>query len=62
MAERIEKPEALKFHRDAFEHAKKLIRQGKVNCTEDSWTVDEPTPDDENIYLADHSLLEYGQF
>jgi len=62
MAQRIEEPADLKFHRDAFEYAKELIHQGKVNCSKYSWTVDQPTPDDENEYLKEHGLKEYGKW
>ena len=62
MAHRVEKPADLKFHRDAFEYAKDLIRKGKVNCSEYSWTVDQPTPDDENQYLTEHNFRDYGKW
>lgn len=59
---RVEKTTDLKFHRDAFEYAKELIRKGKVNCSRYSWTVDQPTPDDEDEYLKEHDFLEYGKW
>jgi len=62
MAHKIEKPANLLFHRDAFEYAKELIRQGRVNCSQGSWTVDQPTPDSENAFLKNHKIDEYGKW
>ncbi len=62
MSKRVEEPANLRFHRDAFEKAKELINQGKVNCDVHSWTVDQPTPNDEDAYLNDHSYTEYGKW
>jgi len=62
MAKRLEEPASLKFHRDAFEYAKELIKQGKVNCDVHVWTVDQPTPADEDAYLVDHNYIDYGKW
>jgi len=62
MAKKIEKPANLRFHRDALEYAKKMIREGKVNCEVHNWTVDQPTPADEDAYLHDHDFVEYGRW
>ena len=62
MAHKLEKPADLRFHRNALEYAKELIKQGKVNCEVHTWTIDHPTPADEDAYLADHDFLEYGHW
>lgn len=62
MTHRVEKPADLKFHRDAFEFAKELIKNRKVNCNVRTWTVDQPTPADQNDYLKKHGMLAYGKW
>jgi hypothetical protein len=62
MAKRIENPADLAFHKEAFEYAKKQIKQGNVNCDEHNWAENQPTPQSEDIYLADHSVYDYGQW
>lgn len=62
MEQRVEKPADLKFHCDAFEFAKMLMEQGKTNCDGRNWTVDQPTPADEDAYLKAHGFTEYGKW
>ena len=62
MTKGTEEPENLAFHRDAFENAKELIKQGKVNCDVHTWTVEQPTPTDEDAYLEDHNFTDYGKW
>jgi hypothetical protein len=62
MAKRLEHPAHLKVHNDAFEYAKQLIKQGKVNCSEDVWSADQPTPASEDAFLSDHDFKEYGKW
>ena len=62
MPHKKEHPENLQFNQEAFEHAKKLIRQGKINIMLDAWITNQPTPDGENQYLTDHNFNEYGNW
>lgn len=50
-------------HKQAFDHAKELIKNGKVVKDEkDAWSQDAPTTDDENAFIEDHNLQEYGKW
>jgi len=61
MAHRVEHPADLALHKEAFEYAKELIRQGKVNCDAE-WKVNEPTPASEDQYLVQHGFTDYGKW
>jgi hypothetical protein len=53
----------VKLNKVAFEHAKKLISQGKVAKDErDDWSEHQPSPDEENTYLDKHGWDEYAQW
>ena len=46
-----------------FEHAKKLIEQGKFVFDEkDMWSEHQPSAQDENEYLRAHGFGEYGKW
>lgn len=62
MAKRVERPADLAFHKDAFEYAKKQIKQGNVDCGEHNWAENKPTPQAQDVYLSDHTYHEYGQW
>lgn len=62
MAKRNGHPTNLEFNQDAFEYAKNLIVTGKVNCEERNWSINQPTPASEDIYLTDHTLAEYSRW
>src|SRR3990167_2378714 len=53
---------SLKVNSTSFDFAKQLIRQSKVNKDENNWLVNEPTPESEDLFLADHSFEEYGRW
>lgn len=62
MTKRIEHPEDLAFHKEAFEYAKGQIKAGNVDCSEHNWSENQPTPETEDMYLTDHSLDQYGKW
>lgn len=62
MAKRHEQAHDLKLNKEALEHAKKLIEQGKINLSEGTWTEDKPSPSEGDEYLEDHNYNQYGQW
>ncbi|SRR5258708_26536994 len=47
----------------AFEHAKKLIAEGKFVLDErDLWSEHQPTTEQENRFIAEHGFGEYGKW
>lgn len=52
----------LKLNPEAFEYARYLISQGNVNCQQENWHANKPTPEQEDLYLQDHSLHDYGNW
>jgi hypothetical protein len=54
---------AVKLNNQAFEHATKLVEQGKFVFDEkDSWSEHQPSTQDENKYLKEYSFSEYGKW
>ena len=54
---------AVKLNNQAFEHAKKLIEQGKFVFDEkDMWSEHQPSAQEENRYIAEHGFGEYGKW
>jgi len=54
---------AVKLNKQAFEHATKLIDQGKFVFDEkDMWSEHQPSAQDENEYLKEHGFGEYGKW
>jgi hypothetical protein len=54
---------AVKLNEAAFEHAKKLARDGMtVMDQRDDWSEHAPSADEENAYLDKHGWSEYGQW
>ncbi len=45
----------------AFEHAKSLIKEGKV-VRDSDWSEAQPSVDDENAYLKEHSWQDYSRW
>lgn len=45
----------------AFEHAKSLITEAKV-VRDSDWSEAQPSADDENAYLENHSWQDYGRW
>lgn len=53
----------VKLHRKGYEHARELVRDGRVARDErDDWSEHAPTADEENRYLDRHGYDEYGQW
>jgi hypothetical protein len=53
----------VKLNRQAFEHATNLIEQGKFVFDEkDMWSEHQPSAQDENVYLREHSFGDYGKW
>jgi hypothetical protein len=54
---------AVKLNKQAFEHATNLIEQGKFVFDEkDMWSEHQPSALDENEYIQEHGLGEYGKW
>ena len=54
---------ATKLNTSAFEHAKRLVRDGKYTTDErDAWSEHQPSAADENAYLDKHGYEEYGRW
>jgi len=54
---------AVKLNNRAFEHATKLIEQGKFVFDErDVWSEHQPSAQDENQYLQEHGFAEYRKW
>lgn len=51
---------AIILNKEAIEHAKKLITEGHVNNEKENWERCKPTPADEDLYLSQHGIQEYG--
>jgi hypothetical protein len=54
---------SVELNRSAYEHAKKLIKDGRVVLDErDDWSEHRPSPQQENDYLQAHGFSEYGKW
>jgi hypothetical protein len=54
---------AIKLNRSAYEHAQRLINEGRVVLDErDDWSEHQPSAEDENRYLEEHGFAEYGKW
>jgi hypothetical protein len=54
---------AVRLNRRAFDHAKELIREGRVVVDErDDWSEHQPSAAQENKFLEQHSWGEYGKW
>ena len=54
---------AVKMNKQVFEHATKLVEQGKFVFDEkDMWSEHQPSAQDENEYLKAHGFGEYGKW
>ncbi|MFD2082177.1 hypothetical protein SAMN05421678_101506 [Actinopolymorpha cephalotaxi] len=52
---------ATTLNKSAFEHARRLVRDGKFTTDErDDWSEHQPSAADENAYLDKHGYEEYG--
>ena len=54
---------SVKLNKQAFEHAKNLIEQGKFVFDErDMWSEHQPSAQEENEYLKEHGFGEYRKW
>jgi hypothetical protein len=54
---------AVKLNKQAFEHATNLIEQGKFVFDEkDMWSEHQPSAHEENEYIQEYGLGEYGKW
>jgi hypothetical protein len=52
---------SVRLNKKALEHARKLVKQGKVVHDErDAWSEDAPSADDENRFIEKHGWDEYA--
>ena len=53
----------VKLNRSGFDHAKRLVDQGKVVPDErDLWSEHQPSTQDENRFIEEHGFAEYGKW
>ena len=54
---------AVKLNRKAFDHAKKLIRRGKVVMDDrNAWSEHQPSAKEENNFIEQHGFGEYSKW
>jgi hypothetical protein len=54
---------AVKLNNPAYEHAKKLIAEGKfVADARDAWSEHRPSAQQENEFIRRHGFAEYGKW
>jgi hypothetical protein len=54
---------AVKLNRTAFDHAKRLIKEGKVELdARDDWSRHQPSTDDENRFIEKHGFADYAKW
>lgn len=54
---------AVKLNDTAYDHAKRLIRDGRAVLDDrDAWSEHQPSARDENEYLAAHGFAAYGRW
>jgi hypothetical protein len=54
---------AVKLYRTGYQHARKLVEEGKaVYDDRDAWSEHQPSTQEENEYIARHGMKEYGKW
>jgi hypothetical protein len=54
---------AVKLNQRAYEHAQSLIEQGKAVLDDrDAWSEHEPSAEEENRFIEEHGIGEYGKW
>jgi hypothetical protein len=54
---------AVKLSRRSFEHAERLIREGRaVKDERDGWSEHQPSAEEENEFIEAHGYSEYGKW
>jgi hypothetical protein len=57
------KVHTVRLNESAFEHAKKLISEGKAVLDQrDDWSEHQPTAQQENRFIAEHGMAEYARW
>jgi len=51
-----------KLNKEAFEYAKKLIKEGKVDTSDDKWSEHNPNATQENKFLQKHEIEDYSKW
>jgi hypothetical protein len=54
---------SVKLHRSGFEHAKKLVEEGRVVLDDrDAWSEHQPSAKEENEFIQRHGIREFGKW
>jgi hypothetical protein len=54
---------AVKLHRPGYEHATKLVEDGRVVLDDrDAWSEHQPKAAEENAFIEEHGYTEYGRW
>jgi hypothetical protein len=54
---------AVKLYKPGFEHAKKLVSEGRAVLDDrDAWSEHQPTTQEENAFIDAHGIAEYGKW
>jgi hypothetical protein len=54
---------AVKLHQSGYEHARRLIEDGKAVIDErDDWSEHQPTAEQENSFIEEHGIREFGKW
>ncbi|MEA2376704.1 MAG: hypothetical protein QOK00_3658 [Thermoleophilaceae bacterium] len=54
---------AVKLSRTAYDHAKGLVKEGRVVLDAmDDWSEHQPSAEDENEFIEEHGYAEYGKW
>lgn len=57
-----EYPKNLSLNQAGLDYARRLIKEGKTNADLYNWSENKPTPETENIFLAEHDMNKYGNW
>jgi hypothetical protein len=53
----------VRLHNPGYDHAKRLVKEGQAVADErDQWSEHQPSAEDENRYLENHSWADYGHW
>jgi hypothetical protein len=54
---------AVKLHRSGYDHAQRLVGEGKVVLDDrDAWSEHQPSAAEENAFIEAHGYAEYGRW
>lgn len=58
-----EVPMAVKLNKRGYDHAKRLVEEGKAELDErDAWSEHQPSAAEENAYIEEHGYDAYGRW